>query len=268
MTKKLEKKLMSEDRKNYLRKKKFRKIEILATQILIVVAFIGIWELLARLGKIDSFITSQPSRIVKTFANLSSNNLLEHLKITCIETLVGFILGSLMGTIIAMILWWFPFISKVSEPFLVILNSLPKVALGPIIIIWVGAGMPAIIVMALAISLIVTILDILNGFINTDKEKIKMAQTFNANRWQILTKIIIPANLQTFFNTLKVNIGLSLVGVISGEFLVSKGGLGYLIVYGGQVFQLDLVMTSVIILAIVAAIMYESIVLLEKIVIK
>ena len=128
--------------------------------------------------------------------------------------------------------------------------------------------MPAIIVMALAISLIVTILDILNGFINTDKEKIKMAQTCNANRWQILTKIIIPANLQTFFNTLKVNIGLSLVGVISGEFLVSKGGLGYLIVYGGQVFQLDLVMTSVIILAIVAAIMYESIVLLEKIVIK
>lgn len=235
---------------------------------MIVVVLIGLWEIMARLGKIDNFITSQPSRIVKTFANLSSNNLLEHLKITCIETLVGFTLGSLMGTIIAMILWWFPFISKVSEPFLVILNSLPKVALGPIIIIWVGAGMPAIIVMALAISLIVTILDILNGFINTDKEKIKMAQTFNANRWQILTKIIIPANLQTFFNTLKVNIGLSLVGVISGEFLVSKGGLGYLIVYGGQVFQLDLVMTSVIILAVVAAIMYESIVLLEKIVIK
>ena len=147
---------------------------------------------------------------------------------------------------------------------MVILNSLPKVALGPVIIIWVGAGMPAIIVMALAISLIVTILDILNGFINTDKEKIKMAKTFNANKFQILTKIIIPSNIPTFFNTLKVNIGLSLVGVISGEFLISKGGLGYLIVYGGQVFQLDLVMTSVIILAIVAAIMYESIVLLEK----
>ena len=262
------KEIISCERKKYLRKIKIRKGEILTTQIFIVIAFIAVWEILARRGIIDSFIASQPSRIVKTFANLSSNNLLEHLKITCIETLVGFTLGSLMGTIIAMILWWFPFISKVSEPFLVILNSLPKVALGPIIIIWVGAGMPAIIVMALAISLIVTILDILNGFINTDKEKIKMAQTFNANRWQILTKIIIPANLQTFFNTLKVNIGLSLVGVISGEFLVSKGGLGYLIVYGGQVFQLDLVMTSVIILAVVAAIMYESIVLLEKIVIK
>ena len=244
---------VSTSRRKYLKDIRLKKIKIIFTQVMIVVVLIGLWEMMARLGKIDNFITSQPSRIVKTFANLSSNNLLEHLKITCIETLVGFTLGSLMGTIIAMILWWFPFISKVSEPFLVILNSLPKVALGPIIIIWVGAGMPAIIV---------------TGFINTDKEKIKMAQTFNANRWQILTKIIIPANLQTFFNTLKVNIGLSLVGVISGEFLVSKGGLGYLIVYGGQVFQLDLVMTSVIILAVVAAIMYESIVLLEKIVIK
>ena len=173
-----------------------------------------------------------------------------------------------MGVIIAIILWWSSFISKVSEPFLVILNALPKVALGPVIIIWVGAGLPAIIVMALAISLIVTILNILNGLINTDKEKIKMAETFNASKFQILTKIVIPANISTLFNTLKVNIGLSLVGVISGEFLVSKGGLGYLIVYGGQVFKLDLVMTSVIILAIVAAVMYESIEILEKIVMK
>lgn len=128
--------------------------------------------------------------------------------------------------------------------------------------------MPAIIVMALAISLIVTILEILNGFLNTDKELIKMAKTFHANKFQILTKIIIPANKATFFNSLKVNIGLSLVGVITGEFLVSKAGLGYLIVYGGQVFQLDLVMTSVIILAAVAAIMYQAVVMLEKMLIK
>ena len=259
---------ISADRKKYLKNIKMNKIKILSTQIFLVIAFISLWEIMANTGKIDSFITSQPSRIVKTFANLSSNNLLEHLKITCIETIVGFVLGSLLGGGIAIMLWWFPFMSKVSEPFLIILSSLPKIALGPIIIIWVGAGMPAIIVMALAISLIVTILELLNGFVNTDKEKIKMAKTFKANRFQILTKIIIPANLKTFFNTLKVNIGLSLVGVISGEFLVSKGGLGYLIVYGGQVFQLDLVMTSVIILAILAAIMYESIVLLEKLLLK
>jgi NitT/TauT family transport system permease protein len=125
--------------------------------------------------------------------------------------------------------------------------------------------MKAIIVMALAISLIVTVLEILNGFLNTDKELLKMAKTFNASRLQILVKIVIPANISTFINSLKVNIGLSLVGVISGEFLVSKAGLGYLIVYGGQVFQLDLVMTSVIILAVVAAIMYEGVVLLGKV---
>ena len=258
------KKTISEERKKYLKQVKSRKIKIFMTQIIIIIAFILIWEILANIGKIDSFITSQPSRILKTFLNLSSNNLLEHLKITCIETIIGFLLGTFLGSIIAIILWWSPFISKVSEPFLVVLNSLPKIALGPVIIIWVGAGMPAIIVMALAISLIVTILEILNGFLHTDKEKIKMAKTFNANKFQILTKIVIPLNIPTFFNSLKVNIGLSLVGVISGEFLVSKGGLGYLIVYGGQVFQLDLVMTSVIILAIVAALMYQTIVLIEK----
>ena len=133
---------------------------------------------------------------------------------------------------------------------------------GPVIIIWVGAGTPAIIVMAVAISLVVTILENLNGFLKTDKEVIKMAKTFHA------TKIIIPANISTFINSLKVNIGLSLVGVISGEFLVSKAGLGYLIVYGGQVFKLDLVMTSVIILGIVAGIMYEAVILLEKFILK
>ena len=139
---------------------------------------------------------------------------------------------------------------------------------GPVIIIWVGAGTPAIIVMAVAISLVVTILENLNGFLKTDKEGIKMAKTFNASKLQVLTKIIIPANISTFINSLKVNIGLSLVGVISGEFLVSKAGLGYLIVYGGQVFKLDLVMTSVIILGIVAGIMYEAVILLEKFILK
>ena len=174
----------------------------------------------------------------------------------------------MLGIFIAIILWLSKFLSKVFEPFLVVLNSLPKVALGPIIIIWVGAGTSSIIVMALAISLIVTILEILNGFTNTDKEIIKMAKTFKANRFQILTKIVIPANIPTFINSLKINIGLSLVGVISGEFLVSKAGLGYLIVYGGQVFKLDLVMTSVIILGLMAFLMYQSVVLLEKVILK
>ncbi|MCI9287382.1 MAG: ABC transporter permease [Clostridia bacterium] len=262
----MDKKAISKDRRVYLRKQKMNKVAILTVQILLVVGFIALWEILANLGIIDSFIASQPSRILKTFMNLSNNDLLTHLGVTCFETIVGFGLGAVLGVFIAIILWWSNFLSKVADPFLVVLNSLPKIALGPVIIIWVGAGMGAIIVMALAISLIVTVLEILNGFLNTDKELLKMAKTFNASKMQVLTKIVIPANISTFINSLKVNIGLSLVGVISGEFLVSKAGLGYLIVYGGQVFQLDLVMTSVIILSIVAAIMYQGVVILGKLV--
>jgi len=257
---------MSEERKKYLKQIRTEKILVLGSQILVLVLFLGIWEYAANKGLIDSFITSSPSRIFNTFANFSSNNLLEHIKVTVYETFVGFTLGTVMGFIIAIILWWSKLISKVAEPYLVILNSLPKVALGPIIIIWVGAGTGAIIVMAIAISLIVTILDILNGFLNTDKDLIKMANTFNATKLQVLTKIIIPANILTFINSLKISIGLSLVGVISGEFLISKAGLGYLITYGGQVFKLDLVMSSVIILGIVAGLMYLSVLLLEKLI--
>lgn len=259
---------ISNERKKYLSDKKKQKFAIVATQIFILIAFITIWELLAKYEIIDDFITSKPSRILATLSDLSSNDLLKHLYVTCLETLVGFLAGTILGIIIASILWWSNFIAKVSEPFLVILNSLPKVALGPIIIVWVGAGTSAIITMAIAISLIVTILEMLNGFLNTDCNMIKMAKTFNANRFQIFTKIIFPSNISTLINALKVNIGLSLVGVISGEFLVSKAGLGYLIVYGGQVFKLDLVMTSVIILALVATAMYQGIVFFEKIILK
>ena len=216
---------ISVDRKKYLRKIKEEKILVLLTQIAVTVGFVTLWEVLANKGIIDSFIASQPSRIVNTFMNLSSNGLLTHLGVTCLETIIGFSVGVILGIIVAIILWWSKFLSKVTEPFLVVLNSLPKIALGPVIIIWVGAGMPAIITMAISISLIVTILEILNGFINTDKEKIKMARTFNSNKFQVLTKIVIPANISTFINSIKVDIGLSLVGVISGEFLVSKAGL-------------------------------------------
>lgn len=256
--------IISKERKEYLKKNKNQKRKVIITQILILIAFLGIWEILADTQIIDSFITSSPSRILKTFMDLGSNDLIHHIGVTVYETVVGFLLGTVIGIIVAILLWWSNFLAKVAEPYLVVLNSLPKVALGPVIIIWVGAGTPAIIVMAVSISLIVTILENLNGFLRTDKELIKMAKTFKANKWQILAKIVIPANIGTFINSLKVNIGLSLVGVISGEFLVSKAGLGYLIVYGGQVFKLDLVMTSVLILGIVAGIMYGLVLLLEK----
>lgn len=259
---------LSYERIDFLKKKKNKKILIISSQISILIIFIIIWELLASFNIIDSFITSSPSRIISTLINMSNYNFLYHIYITTYETIIGFLLGTIFGTGIAILLWYSPFLSKVLEPYLVILNSLPKIALGPIIIIWVGAGTSSIIVMALSISLIVTILEMLNGFLNTDQEKIKMLNTFGAKRYQIFTKIIFPYNLHTLFNSLKINIGLSLVGVIAGEFLVSKAGLGYLIVYGGQVFKLDLVMTSVLILSLLAAILYQMVKYIENIVLK
>ncbi len=252
------------DHERYLLEKRRYKYRVIFMQVAILVCFIVLWEVLANVSIIDSFITSKPSRVVSTFFRMLSDDLLMHVWVTCFETLIGFLLGTFGGTFIASILWWSPFLSKVLAPYLVILNSLPKVALGPIIIVWVGAGTPAIITMALAISLVVTILDMLNGFVDTDVNMIKMARTFDASKFQVFTKIVFPSNIPTLFNVLKVNIGLSMVGVITGEFLVSKAGLGHLIVYGGQVFQLDLVMTSVIILAIVASLMYYGVILLER----
>lgn len=257
---------VSPQRAVYLRRKRRRAALVHTCQWGILFLFFAQWELSARFGLIDSFILSQPSRILKTLGSLSQNHLLLHIGVTLYETFTGFVLGVALGGGIAICLWWSGFVSRVAEPYLVVLNSLPKIALGPVIILLVGAGPKAIIVMALAISLIVTVLEMLAGFRATDPESIRMARTFGATKRQIFTKIVLPANINTLFNSLKINIGLSLVGVIAGEFLVSKAGLGYLIVYGGQVFQLDLVMTSVLILSVLAALMYETVVLLQKLV--
>jgi NitT/TauT family transport system permease protein len=259
----------SMEHQTFLKKIKRRKLAIFLTQLALLLSFIILWELLARYQIIDSFITSQPSRVIHTLGNLyREGELFKHIGITCLETIIGFVLGTIVGTVIAIILWWSDFISRVLEPYLVVLNSLPKIALGPIFIIWIGPGPLSIIVMALAISLIVTILEVLNGLIAVDQEKVKLVQTFGANKLQILTKVVLPVNFPTIINALKINVGLSWVGVIVGEFLVSKAGLGYLIVYGGQVFQLDLVMTSVVILAVAAAIMYQGVVYFENYLVK
>lgn len=261
--------VLSPERQRYLDKKRKKRLLVLTCQWGLLLLLTALWELLARLGVIDSFILSQPSRIWRTWATmLGEGELLLHLWVTVYETLVGFLLGVVLGVGLAILLWWSDFVAKASEPYLVVLNSLPKIALGPVIIIIVGAGTEAIIFMALAISLIVTVLEMLGGFRRTDRDAIRMAATFGATKGQIFRKIVLPSNIGTLFGSLKINIGLSLVGVIAGEFLVSKAGLGYLIVYGGQVFKLDLVMASVIILSVVAALMYEGVVLLQRLVMR
>ena len=238
---------------------------MLLAQLGLLIGFFALWEIAAQQGWIDDFIMSSPSRIWKTLKNLyASGELFRHLGASCLETVIGFTLGTLAGTVIAILLWWSPMLSRILDPYLVVLNSLPKTALGPVFIVWMGAGPASIIAMTLAISLIVTILEVHNGFLAVDRGKLNLMKTLGASRAQTLLKLVLPANLPTFVNALKVNVGLSWVGVIMGEFLVSREGRGYLIVYGSQVFKMDLVMATVLLLLLCAAAMYQGVLFLEK----
>ncbi len=249
----------------YLKKVKRKEIFIIVMRLAVLLAFIVLWEVAARLNWIDSFIMSSPSRIFNTAIKLfTEDNLSWHIFVTVTETVIGFTLGTVFGVLIAIILWWSSTVAKIADPYLVVLNALPKIALGPVIIVWVGAGYKAIVAITILISIVVTILSMLNGFMEVSDSKIKLMETFSATKLQILQKVVLPASIPTMISTLKINVGMAWVGVIVGEFLVSKDGLGYLIVYGGQVFKLDLVMTSVIILSIAAGLMYAFVAWLEK----
>ncbi len=260
---------MSENQKKYIKKLKKKKIIIIFIQIFIVVAFILAWEYLANKNIINTFVFSKPSKILNTLINLAiENNLFNHISTTLIEILIAFSLGILLGFIIAIILYQFPIINEIVDPFLTMINSLPKVALGPLIIIIAGANTKSIIIMALLINLIISIITIYNGFISTDDKKIKLLKSFGANKYQILFKLVIPNSYKTIISSLKLNISMSLIGVIMGEFLVSKSGIGYLIIYGTQVFNLSLVMAGILILVIISFILYKLITFIEKKLIK
>ena len=258
-------KKVSTEQESYLNDLKIRKRTIFISQVLILLTFVFVWELAARLEWIDTFLTSSPSKIYHLFiAQLSDGSIFKHIAISVSETIAGFLIGTILGIIIAIVLWWSDFLAIVLDPYLVILNSLPKTALAPIIIIWAGAGYTGIIITAVTLSIVITVMNVYTSFKEVDENSIKMLETFGANKFQVLRKLIFPASVPSIVSTIKVNIGLSWVGVIVGEFLVSRAGIGYLIVYGGQVFNLDLVMMSVIILAILTAIMYKGMTLLEK----
>lgn len=259
----------SENQKKYLNKLKKEKWLIKISQLSIVIFAILLWELLTSLEVINSFIYSSPSRILKTIYSLIiSGNLFNHITATLYEVFLAFFIGISLGFIISIIFYQIPIIAKICDPFLTILNSLPKVALGPIIIIIAGANIKSIILMAILINLIVSITTIYNGFINTDKIKIKMFETFKASKIQKLLYLIIPNSYTTIISSLKLNIALTLIGVITGEFLVSKEGIGYLIIYGSQVFNLDLVMSGILLLLIISYILYYGVISLEKKLIK
>ena len=249
----------------YIKKYKRRKKHILFTQIMIFILFIVIWELLARYELINTFIMSSPSRVIKTIINLyQTNNLFNHIWVTLYETILAFTLTLIISILVSIILYKSDFLAKVVDPYLTLLNSLPKVALGPILIIWIGANEKSIITMGILITIIVSIQSIYNGFKNTSPNKIKLMKTFNASDKDIFLKLVFPQNIRTIVNTLKINTALCLVGIIMGEFLTSKAGIGYLILYGSQVFNLDLVMSGIFILVILSILIYKIITYIEK----
>jgi NitT/TauT family transport system permease protein len=260
---------VTDDHADFLYNLRKRKLTIRLLQIIILVGLFVLWEIAGRLGWINTFLMSQPSKIYKLFLQMVSNGkLYEHIAVTLMENFIGFSSGTILGTIIAIVLWWSDYLFNLLEPYLVVLNSIPKVALGPVIIVWMGNGSSAIIVMALLVSIIVTIIMLTNGFREVEGNKIKLLRTLGATKKQVLVKVILPASIPTIFSAIKVSIGLSLVGTIVGEFLVSKAGLGYLIVYGGQVFNLHMVMLSIIILSVIAGLMYYLVIVLEGLIVK
>ncbi len=255
--------------KNYLHSLTVERRWVRFYQAVIFLVFFSSWELSSQKQWIDPLIFSSPSKIWHLFLEkIQDGSLLANLGVTLTETVIGFILGTLLGTVLAAILWWSPMISKILDPYLVVLNAMPKVALGPVLIVALSPGYPSIIAMGAIISIIITTIVVYTSFKEVDSNYLKVLQTFGATRIQCFKEAILPASFPTIISTLKVNVGLSWVGVMVGEFLVSSRGLGYMIIYGFQVFNFTLVFLSLLVIAVIATIMYQLVELLEKKLIK
>lgn len=249
----------------YLKKHKKYHQQITTIRIAMLFIFLVIWELSANLNMIDSFFFSSPSRIIQCFYRLIvERSLLVHIGITLYETILSFFLVVAVGLIAATLLWYSPRASAILEPYLVVLNSLPKSALAPLFIVWLGTGTKTIIVAGISVAIFGSIISLYTGFKQVDKEKITLIYTLGGGKKDALLKVILPGSVPIILSTMKVNIGLALVGVIIGEFLAARRGLGYLIIYGSQVFQLDMVITSILILCLIAMGLYQSIQIMER----
>ncbi|WP_345244098.1 ABC transporter permease [Pontibacillus salipaludis] len=249
----------------HLKKLQKEKRSIILWQLIIFTSFFSLWEISSRLRWVDPLLFSSPTKIGDLLlTKITDGSIFMHMRVTLLETVAGFLLGTVLGILLAATLWWFPKLSKIIDPYLVILNAMPKVALGPIIIVALGPGYFSIIAMGAIISVIITTIVVYSAFQGVDRNYVKVLRSFGANRFQIFKEAILPASFPTIISTFKVNVGLSWVGVIVGEFLVSQKGLGYLIIYGFQVFDFTLVLASLMIIAIFAAIMYQLVERLER----
>lgn len=249
----------------FIKQKTKYKRSVTVYRVIIFFAFIFIWQLTASLGIIDSFIFSSPSKIIICFYQmLLDGTILHHIFITLTETFFSFFLVILIGILVSVLLWSNEKLSEILEPYLVVLNSLPKSALAPLLIVWLGANMKTIIVAGISVAIFGTIINLYTGFKEVNLDKIKLIYTLGGTKSDVLIKVVLPSSIPIIISTMKVNIGLSLVGVVIGEFLAARSGLGYLIIYGSQVFKLDYVIMGIVILCIIAMLLYKGINFIEK----
>ena len=256
---------ISQNQLIFLKKQQTHRRIVLFSRIVLFVAFVLIWELSSHLGIIDSFIFSSPSKVVLCFWSMVvDKSIFLHTGVTLYETLLSFLLVTVCSIFLATLLWFSRKLLEITEPFLVVLNSLPKSALAPLLIVWLGATPTTIIVAGMSVALFGSILNMTTAFKEVDPEKIKLIYTLRGNKMQALRKIVIPSSIPAIVSNMKVNIGLCLVGVVIGEFLAARSGLGYLIIYSSQVFKLDWLLMSICILCILAMGLYALINLVEK----
>lgn len=250
--------------REWLRREARRANFVSLTRAGLLLAVLVLWEVLARTHVVNPMLTSYPSAVWPTFLELlNSGDLLGHTWATFRATLIGFVISMAVGVMMAAVLWWSGFAYKVLDPFLVVANAMPKIAFVPIFYIWLGSEY-SVYGMAVAISVFITIMVVFEGFRGVDPNKIKLALTLGASKWQILTMVVLPGSVPTLLAALKVNVGLALVGVIVGEFQSASEGLGFLIINGSQVFKLNIVMTAIVVLAVLSGIMYLVIAHLER----
>lgn len=251
---------------DYIKAKRKYRVKIISLQVSLLCLFFISWELLTKYELINPFFFSSPSNVISLlFSYIEKEEIFIHIYKTSFEAIISLIISLICGIGIATFLYLTPFVSKILDPFLVLLNALPKSAIAPILIIWLGTGTKGVIGVSVSFVLILTIINVLNHFNHVDNNLVTMLKSMNASKIQILTKIVFPSNIINIISTIKIALGLSFVGVIVGEFLSSNNGLGYLIMYGGQVFKLDLVMMGIFILSSIAFSLYGLIVLIEKI---
>ena len=258
-------KTISNEQIKYLNQLKRNSFLISISRFVILFSFLILWEISSYLGWIDNFFFSSPSEIIGLFVKMCKDwIIIKHITVTLLETLASFFVVTFLSILCSILLISLPKIAKVLEPFLVILNSLPKSALAPLIIVWLGTGMKTIIIAGMSVAIFGSIINMYTGFSQVEEEKIKLIYTLGGTKKDTLFKVILPSSIPIIVSNMKVNIGLALVGVIIGEFLAAKEGLGYLIIYGSQVFQLDLLIMSIIILCIIAVGLYQIIHIVEK----